>query len=65
MSNTIDAAQAQAALDDADLLYSAEQVSSALDRLGEKISAALKDTDPLVIVVMNGALMPASQLFSN
>ena len=63
MSETIQAAQAQAVLDQADLLCSAEQVCTALDRMAEQITQRLQGTDPLVLVVMNGALMTASQLF--
>ena len=59
----INARQAQAALDEADLLCPAEQVTAALDRMAVAIHERLADTDPLLLVVMNGALLPASQLF--
>lgn len=61
---TIDGRQALAALREADLVCTAEQVQTALDQMGEAITASLEDADPLVIVVMNGALIPASQLFA-
>lgn len=61
-NKTIHAEQAIEALNNSDLLYSTEQIDAALDRLAGQISARLKDTDPLILVVMNGALMPASQL---
>ena len=57
------AEQAQAALNEADLLYSQEQIAAVLDTLAKTISDRLADLDPLMIVVMNGALMPASELF--
>lgn len=46
----------------ADLLYTAEQVTAAMDRLADAITVRLKERDPLVLVVMNGALIPAGQL---
>lgn len=63
MTETVNAEHALAVLRAADLVCSAEQVNAALDRLATDISARLKGTDPLVLVVMNGALMPASQIF--
>ena len=58
----INAEQAIEVLNNSDLLYSAEQIDAALDRLAEEITKRLGDSDPLMLVVMNGALMPASQL---
>ena len=63
MSTAINAEQANQALQNADLICSAEQVKAALDRMAAAINECLCDTDPLVLVVMNGALMPASELF--
>lgn len=54
--------QALRVLGEAELLYSAEQVSAALERMATAINARLRDCDPLVLVVMNGALIPAGQL---
>jgi hypoxanthine phosphoribosyltransferase len=62
MTKIINAKQAIEALNNSDMLYSAEQIDKALERLALEISGRLQDTDPLVLVVMNGALMPASQL---
>jgi hypoxanthine phosphoribosyltransferase len=62
MTKIINAKQAIEVLNHSDLLYSAEQIDVALERLAREISDCLRDTDPLVLVVMNGALMPASQL---
>ena len=59
----ITAEQAQAALNEADLLYSQDQIAAVLDTLAQSISDRLAGLDPLMIVVMNGALMPASELF--
>ncbi|MCB1719512.1 MAG: hypoxanthine-guanine phosphoribosyltransferase [Candidatus Competibacteraceae bacterium] len=60
---TITAEQAQTVLHDAELLYSQEHIAATLDKLAQAISAKLAQSDPLMLVVMNGALMPASELF--
>ena len=60
----IDAKQALAVLQEADLLHSAEAVAVALDRMATNITAHLKDLDPLVLVVMQGALIPAGHLLT-
>lgn len=54
--------EALAVLRNADLLCSAEEVTAALDRMATAITARFKDRNPLVLVVMNGALIPAAQL---
>lgn len=59
----ITAEQAQAALRDAELMVTQQDVAKALDQLAKTITAQVGDSDPYVIVVMNGALMPASELF--
>jgi len=48
----------------ADLLYTPQQIEAALDRMAEAITAKLAATNPLILVVMNGALIPAGQLLS-
>lgn len=58
----ISAEEALAVQRDADLLYTAEQVAAAVDRMTAAITARLKGRDPLVLVVMSGALIPAGQL---
>lgn len=59
----INAEQARQVLHDAELLCSREEVNKAVERLARAIGARLADSDPLVLVVMNGALVPASLLF--
>lgn len=61
--STLNADQARAVLREADLLYNEAQVNAAVARMAEAINARLADTDPLVLVVMHGALIPASLLF--
>ncbi|MDX1605048.1 MAG: hypoxanthine-guanine phosphoribosyltransferase [Candidatus Competibacterales bacterium] len=59
----IDADQARAVLREADLLCPAAEVDAVVRRMAARISERLEDADPLVLVVMNGALLPASLLF--
>ena len=62
MTTTISAKQALQILNNAELLCSADQVNAALDRMATAITARFDGLDPLVLVVMNGALIPAAQL---
>ncbi|MCU7845860.1 MAG: hypoxanthine-guanine phosphoribosyltransferase [Candidatus Thiodiazotropha sp. (ex Monitilora ramsayi)] len=48
----------------ADELYSRVEVEQALDRLAEEISAALSEEDPIVLCVLNGALIPTGHLLT-
>ncbi len=61
--STITAKQALAVLENADLLFTENQVHAAVATMAEAISARLAATDPLALLVMNGALVPASLLF--
>ena len=54
--------QALAAWRDAELLCTPAQVEAALERLAATITAHLQSCNPLVLVVMNGALIPGAQL---
>jgi len=47
---------------EADCLFTAEQVSTALDSIAAKISAKHRDNNPLVLCVMNGGLIVTSEL---
>ncbi len=60
----IEGPQAQAVLERADCLYNAEAVDQAYARLAKAITAQLEGSDPLVLCVMTGALIPAGQLLS-
>ncbi|MGF1526230.1 MAG: hypoxanthine-guanine phosphoribosyltransferase [Candidatus Competibacterales bacterium] len=62
MSAPITARQALEVLKSADLLHSTERVNAALDLMAHAISDRLRHSDPVVLVVMNGALIPAGQL---
>lgn len=56
--------QAMAVLAEADLLCSEADVQAALDVMARRITERLGDTDPVVLVVMNGALIPAGHLLT-
>jgi len=56
--NPITAQQAWSVLSRADLLYSADQVEKALDAMASGISQKLSGTDPLVVCVLTGGVVP-------
>lgn len=60
----INAQQALTVLNAAELICSPEEVARAFDRMAIQITRCLKHLDPLMLVVMNGALVPAAQLFT-
>lgn len=60
----INAEQAHKVLKNADFIHSYERIGQALDEMAVQISRRLKYCDPLILVVMNGALIPAAHLFT-
>jgi hypoxanthine phosphoribosyltransferase len=61
------ASKAEEALDvlrHADQLYSAAEVEAALDGLANAVTERFQGLDPLMLVVMHGALIPAGALFT-
>ncbi|MGH8453389.1 MAG: hypoxanthine-guanine phosphoribosyltransferase [Nevskiales bacterium] len=56
------AAHALTVLREADRLHSAEQVSTAYDRLAKEIGVKLKDSNPLVLCVMIGGMVPTVEI---
>ncbi|MDE2090134.1 MAG: hypoxanthine-guanine phosphoribosyltransferase [Gammaproteobacteria bacterium] len=58
----ISAQQAHAAYAEAEQLYTADEVEAAVARMAEQISARLAGTDPLILCVMIGGLIPAGKL---
>ena len=62
--STITTEQALAVLRKAELLHTPEQIETALNRMAAAIAAQLESRDPLVLIVMNGAFIPAAQLLS-
>lgn len=57
-----DTARAWAFLEDSDLVCAEAQVQQAIVRLADEIGARLRETYPLVLVVMGGAVVFAGQL---
>lgn len=53
-----------AVLRDADMLCTPEQVSTAFDSLAGAVTRALHDSNPLVLPVMVGGLIPAGRLIT-
>ena len=49
-------------LNQADILHSAEAVTTAIEQLAQTITASLKDVEPLVLCVMGGAVVFSGQL---
>ena len=56
--------QVQRVYEEAECLYSQEQVEAAIDRMAGAISADLAQKNPLVLAVMSGAMIPAGILLS-
>lgn len=54
--------EARQVLADAEILFSADQVNSALQRVAQEINAQLADQHPLVLSVMGGAVVFSGQL---
>lgn len=54
--------EAQSILDSADLIFDESQVQAAVARLAREITAAMAETNPLVLAVMGGATIFAGHL---
>jgi len=52
----------QKVLSDADCLFSHEDVGVAIDELARQINNKLKDSNPIILAVMNGGLIPCGML---
>ena len=59
---TVSIQHARDILQQAELLYTHEQVQAALQRVAQQINAALADSHPLVLSVMGGAVVFSGQL---
>ena len=57
-------AEALKVLEQADLLVGAAEVESAIVRMGQEITERLKESDPVVICIMNGGLIFSGQLLT-
>lgn len=58
----ITARQAWEVLQQADCLYPAEAVESALDNMARRIADDLADSDPLLVCIMTGGVVPFGKL---
>ncbi len=56
--------EAKQVMAEADLLYSASDIATALDALAAAVSDKLADKQPLVLCVMNGGVITAGQLLT-
>lgn len=51
-------------LDNAELLYSTEDIEAGLDSLAKNITQQLKDSNPLILCVMVGGMIPVGHLLT-
>ncbi|MGD2119864.1 MAG: hypoxanthine-guanine phosphoribosyltransferase [Chromatiales bacterium] len=54
--------QAEQVLAEADLLLTEQQIEQAMKIMAQQINSALAGTDPVILCVMNGGLIPAGML---
>ena len=47
---------------EADLIYSPEEVEAAIERMGQEITEALADKNPIIICLMIGGVIPTGKL---
>jgi hypoxanthine phosphoribosyltransferase len=48
----------------ADLLYSAQEVDAAIEKMASQVNSLLADSNPIVLCVMNGGIIVAGQLIT-
>jgi hypoxanthine phosphoribosyltransferase len=56
--------EANKLLAEADLLVSGSEVSTAIDRIAEEITGQLKESNPVLLCIMNGGLIFTGQLLT-
>ena len=61
---TMSFAQAQSVLGKSEQICTPDQVQTALDQMAEQITEVLGELNPVILVVMNGALIPAGHLLT-
>ncbi|HFD79353.1 MAG TPA: hypoxanthine-guanine phosphoribosyltransferase [Gammaproteobacteria bacterium] len=61
---SFDAGRLQEVLRNADQICSRAEVEQALDRMAAEITPVIGDQDPLLLCVMTGGMVPASELFT-
>jgi len=60
----MEARKIQSIIDKAECLYNQQDINLALDNMAEKITHTLKDTQPLILCVMTGALIVTGHLLT-
>lgn len=60
----MNADEAQHTMAEADCLYTDVQVQAALDKMAQEITDKLADSDPLILCVMTGGIIPAGHLLT-
>ena len=58
----IELSAAQSVLEQADRLYSPEQVESCITEMARQITAGLAHSNPIIVCIMNGGMIPAGIL---
>jgi hypoxanthine phosphoribosyltransferase len=61
---SLSSTKVQAILESAECLYTKTDIDNALDQMGVEITKKLQDTNPLVICVMIGAMIPTAHLLT-
>lgn len=61
---SVTAQQALAVYSQADVLYTEHEVEAAIERMAQEITAQFKDSNPLVLCVMTGAVVIAGKLLT-
>ena len=64
MKDAADTEETAQVLAEADLLYTSDQISAAVERMAAVVSERLAGTNPLILSVMVGGLLPTAQLIS-
>lgn len=60
----IDARQAWSVLNEADCLFTTDEVEQALDRMAQEITDRLAGSDPLLVCILNGGVVPFGKLLT-
>ncbi|WP_330926835.1 hypoxanthine-guanine phosphoribosyltransferase [Candidatus Sororendozoicomonas aggregata] len=61
---SVDLKHIRQVLDEADCLYTGEQIEDAIKKMGRQITAELADSNPLIYCVMNGGLVLTGKLLT-
>lgn len=61
---SVSAEQAQSIYISSRCLYNAEQVEAALDKMASEITTRLADSNPLILCVLTGAIIPTGHLLT-